>query len=374
MTTGESLYEDENDELDEDYLDPSFLHTAAELYNNPDLYYEMQSQIEAAHTHGHPTPHPPPGTPAAMALSASGGYPVGRSEEDGSYFYDSSGGASGASRMRTLSGSYNMPLSVARQQYQNQPPWSDDYAAMADVDERDESGALSPRQYALLMQSMQEPLAMYASTLDSSLKRHQSGANLYDADDDEEDDDDLGFEDGLSFSGAGRGQRWRQPMSPGFAQGGSATTTTTTTAASGTGGYHQLRPGEFEVDQMMLYSPGRYNPSPNFTYPSTSPGITANSTGYSGGSRPAGPGPSGREHSGGGGGDGHMIMMRTPVPPPNSSEGYDDELEMHPAAFMSSPMGYTADTGGGGGGQPIHRPVPPPSRNRHHRPPTRPGF
>ena len=49
--TGESLYEEENQEIDEDYLDPRYLHTAAELYDS-DLYYEMQSQLESAHGSG----------------------------------------------------------------------------------------------------------------------------------------------------------------------------------------------------------------------------------------------------------------------------------------------------------------------------------
>ncbi len=49
MMTGESLYEDSDEEIDEDYLDPRYLHTAAELYDNPELYYEMQSQLETSH-------------------------------------------------------------------------------------------------------------------------------------------------------------------------------------------------------------------------------------------------------------------------------------------------------------------------------------
>ena len=51
LMTGESLYEEENQEIDEDYLDPRYLHTAAELYDS-DLYYEMQSQLESAHGSG----------------------------------------------------------------------------------------------------------------------------------------------------------------------------------------------------------------------------------------------------------------------------------------------------------------------------------
>ena len=48
MMMGETLYEEE--EQDEDYLDPSYLHPTAELYDNPELYFEMQSQLEGAHS------------------------------------------------------------------------------------------------------------------------------------------------------------------------------------------------------------------------------------------------------------------------------------------------------------------------------------
>ena len=47
MMTGKTLYEDE--EVDEDYFDPSYLHMAAELYDNPDLFHELQSQLESTH-------------------------------------------------------------------------------------------------------------------------------------------------------------------------------------------------------------------------------------------------------------------------------------------------------------------------------------
>ena len=45
MITGETLCHDE--QADEDYLDPHYLHTAAELY-------EMQSQLEAGGYPYHP--------------------------------------------------------------------------------------------------------------------------------------------------------------------------------------------------------------------------------------------------------------------------------------------------------------------------------
>lgn len=328
---GESLYEEETDDLDEDYLDPSFLHTAAELYNNPDLYYEMQSQLESAHgghTHSH-APHPGQGAPVM------GGYPFG---EESDYYYDSMvGGGEGVSRARTFVG--------ANSSQRQQQPWNTEEFMMADhhdVDEIDQN-TLSPRQYALLMQSMQEPLAMYASTLDSSYQ---------------DDNDPEGYSEGLNFSGSM--QKRVYPMSPngqGFSMSGGmqnllqantgALTTTATTM------------GESLMDPMMLYSPGgRFNPSPTYTYPPPSS------------LRPD-------EH-------GAMIQMRSPVPPPqannSSSEGdpgamigpggYGDEpLEMHPASMMSATY-----PGAAGGGGPMHMPVPPPSRNRPYRPATRQGL
>ncbi len=48
IMTGQALYEEEEEE-DEDYLDPRYLHVAEELYEDPELYYEMQSQLESAH-------------------------------------------------------------------------------------------------------------------------------------------------------------------------------------------------------------------------------------------------------------------------------------------------------------------------------------
>ena len=326
MTTGESLYEEEADDLDEDYLDPSFLHTVAELYNNPDLYYEMQSQLEVANG-GHTHSHAPQGVMEGPGMS---GYPFG---EESDYYYDGMvGGGEGVSRTRNFIG-VNAGL-------RQQQPWNTEEFANHphDVDEIDEN-TLSPRQYALLMQSMQEPLAMYASTLDSSYQ----------------DDNDLeGYSDGLNFSESM--QRRAYPMSPNsqglsfsmsggyqnLLQASTGAPTTTTTI------------GESLMDPMMLYSPGgRFNPSPTYTYPPPS------------NLRPD-------EH-------GAMIQMRSPVPPPqanNSNEGpggYGDEsLEVHPASMISATY-----PGAAGGGPPMHMPVPPPpsSRNRQYsRPATRQGF
>ena len=47
MTTGESFFQ-EGDEADEGYLDPHYLHTAAELHTAADLY-DMQNQLDASH-------------------------------------------------------------------------------------------------------------------------------------------------------------------------------------------------------------------------------------------------------------------------------------------------------------------------------------
>lgn len=358
MTTGESLYEEEADDLDEDYLDPSFLHTAAELYNNPDLYYEMQSQLESAHGghthHGH-APHGP-GGPGGPGRGMSAGYPFG--QENDYYNYDGGNSSSGP---------------------RQQQPWSfgaDEFTNRHSDDEIDDN-TLSPRQYALLMQSMQEPLAMYASTLDSSYQ----------------DDNDIieGYGGELNFSGSMHQQQQRRayPMSPssqglslsmGSAGAGGyqnllqashgAPTTTTMTNSSVMGESLMVDPA------MMLYSPGgRFNPSPTFTYPPPS------------NLRPA------DEH-------GAMIHMRSPVPPPppqggnlSSSEGGgapgpgggygidESSLEVHPASMMSAT--YPGAAGGGGShGLPMHNinvimPVPPPqsSRNRQYsRSATRQGF
>jgi hypothetical protein len=363
MTTGESLYEEETDDLDEDYLDPSFLHTAAELYNNPDLYYEMQSQLEAAHGGGHT--HAPQGGGGSSTMGGPGwgmtGYPFG---EESDYYYDAmamgGGGGDGVLRARNFVGANS---SGPRQQQQ---PWNINTEEFAnchgDDDEIDES-TLSPRQYALLMQSMQEPLAMYASTLESSYQ----------------DDNDLeGYSDGLNFSGSMQ-QRRAYPMSPNsqglsFSMGGAiggyqnllqaghVAPTTTTTNNMG---------DSLMVDPMMLYSPGgggRFNPSPTYTYPPPS------------NLRPA------DEY-------GAMVQMRSPVPPSqanlSSSEGgpgamvgepggmgygdIDESLEVHPASMMSATY-----PGAAGGPPSMHvMPVPPPqsSRSRQYsRPATRQGF
>ena len=45
MVTGETLYQEV--EEPEDYLDPHYLHTAAELY-------EMQNQLDSSHGYHHP--------------------------------------------------------------------------------------------------------------------------------------------------------------------------------------------------------------------------------------------------------------------------------------------------------------------------------
>ena len=341
MTTGESLYEEETDDLDEDYLDPSFLHTAAELYNNPDLYYEMQSQLESAHG-GHTHSHAPQGGSMMGGPGMSAGYPFGGEESD--YFYDgmmlgASSVGEGVSRARTFIGAN----SGSRQQ-QHQPWNTEEFANHYNDDDENDENTLSPRQYALLMQSMQEPLAMYASTLDSSYR----------------DDDDLetgyGAGDGLNFSGSMQHHQQRRayPMSPN-GQGLNIRGATTTSASMGE---------SLMVDPMMLYSPGgRFNPSPTYTYPPpSSPGL-----------RPT------DEH-------GAMIQMRSPMPPPQANISIEggsgaygiDEIEsfeVHPASMMSA----TYPGAMGAGGPQMHQimPVPPPqsSRNRQYsRPPTRQGF
>lgn len=338
--TGESLYEEDTDELDEDYLDPSFLHTAAELYNNPDLYYEMQSQIEAAHMHGHGLIHPPSSSvPGTTMIMSPGSYPLGMKDN-----FDGNSG-DGASRTRTLSSSsYNGPLSASRQL----APWSEEFGTMDELDERDQD-TLSPRQHALLLQSMQEPLAMYASTLDSSSHGTylEAGGNVYDGDNEE-----LGFaEGGLGFGNGSNGgsnwQRWRNPASQSqdFAQSYQMQT--------GPGSSQTMNAmADFDVSKITLYSPGagRYNPSPTYNY--TASGSVRFTD----------------EHGG------NATMLLSPAPPPRSSEGtfdYGNELDdLHPAMVMSSSMGY----GAGPDGPQIHIPAPPPSRNRCYRPPTRPGF
>ena len=46
MMTGKALLKEED--LDEDYLDPRILHTAADLFDSPELYYNLQYQVENA--------------------------------------------------------------------------------------------------------------------------------------------------------------------------------------------------------------------------------------------------------------------------------------------------------------------------------------
>ena len=111
MMTGESLYEEENQEIDEDYLDPHYLHTAAELYDT-DLYYEMQSQLEGAHGTGVP-----------------GGYhmEIGRNVD--------------------IEDDVDFPgMGAAHGRYQ---------------DPGTEDSALASVQYPMLMGSVQDPLSMY---------------------------------------------------------------------------------------------------------------------------------------------------------------------------------------------------------------------
>jgi len=122
--TGETLYEEE--EQDEDYLDPSYLHTAAELYDNPELYFEMQSQWEGAHgPSGHAHMHSQYGNPIFTL-------------QDSALLSDN-----------FLELSYH----GARQ---DASPIPGNSAA--------ESLELSPRQYSMLLDSMQDPLAMHASS------------------------------------------------------------------------------------------------------------------------------------------------------------------------------------------------------------------
>lgn len=130
MMTGETLYEEE--EQDEDYLDPSYLHTAAELYDNPELYFEMQSQWEDAHgPSGHAHMHSQYGNPIFTL-------------QDSAFLSDSTDFATIKD-----TGSYH----GARHDVSPIPGSS---AA--------ESLELSPQQYSMLLNSMQDPLAMHTSS------------------------------------------------------------------------------------------------------------------------------------------------------------------------------------------------------------------
>ena len=322
MTTGESLFEEETDELDEDYLDPSYLHAAAELYDNPDLYYEMQSKLESAHGHTHS--HTPPRGPSGMR-----GYHF----EDESDYYCAGASGEYVSRARGFTDLRSGP----GQQHLH---WNED-----DADEN----ALSPGQYALLMQSMQEPLAMYASTLDSSYR-----------------DDALdleGYDEGPNFSMSMPIVRRLHPGSPNNPQGfttmsgsrlnqmASAGRVLTTAAAVGGGDSQTLLA---EHNNMMLYSPGgRFNPSPTFTYPP--PNLrTPNERGAG-------------------------TQTRSPVPLPSQKGSSTGEgagavgggyRDLHPASLMSA----TYPGAAGGVTQTAYMPAPPPSRNKPYRPATRQGF
>ena len=147
--TGETLYED--DEADEDYLDPRYLHTAAELlYDNPDLYYEMQSQIESAHSHGGTIPIPVQVEmePGLHVLAAEGydhyGNPIFTNEGPVSDYLTDDGYDYGKPS------TYGLHLATA--------PYGDGLSSSPNL-------RLSPEQYAMLMNSMQDPLAMYSSSL-----------------------------------------------------------------------------------------------------------------------------------------------------------------------------------------------------------------
>ena len=126
MMTGETLYEEE--EQDEDYLDPSYLHTAAELYDNPELYFEMQSQLEGAHS-GVPSGgdiNHLLGAHAPTDLYTNFGNPA-TSQDSGLQYYEAG---------RNIS---PVPDTTAVEMF-------------------------SPRQRSMLMNSMQDPLAMYTSS------------------------------------------------------------------------------------------------------------------------------------------------------------------------------------------------------------------
>ena len=146
MMTGETLYEDED--TDEDYLDPRYLHTAAELlYDNPDLYYEMQSQIESAHSHGGVVP-----------------IPVQVEMEPGLHMHV----ADGYDRYGNPIFADDWPASVAGGEDYGNPSTYGLYLTAAPHGEglsSSPSATLSPQQYAMLMNSMQDPLAMYSSSL-----------------------------------------------------------------------------------------------------------------------------------------------------------------------------------------------------------------
>ena len=129
--TGETLYEDMDDEnFDEDYLDPHYLHSAAELYNNPDMFYELQGQLESAH-----------GGPNTAGLQMD---PM-EAEFLRGLNYDP----------YNPSGTYDISPRPGEMYPDTQ----------LGIEHEDSEQTLSPQQYALLMNSMKEPLAMYTSSL-----------------------------------------------------------------------------------------------------------------------------------------------------------------------------------------------------------------
>ena len=128
--TGESLYEDDDQELDEDYLDPRYLHSAAELYDNPELFYEMQGQLESAHGEGRVND------------------PLGYELEIGRNYDNFDTDIDGDPALVGMGGAYR-PM-------HQMPGYEEDESI---------GQTLSPRQYAMLMNSMQDPLSMYASSL-----------------------------------------------------------------------------------------------------------------------------------------------------------------------------------------------------------------
>lgn len=127
MMTGETLYEEE--EADEDYLDPHFLHMAAELYENPELYYEMQSQLESAH-----------GGPAEASVHP----------------YMQYGNPLTSKGMFFSEPSFSEAL-----EYGDPSPYG---LSAASGLQFSDAQKLSPQQYAMLLNSMQDPLAMYSSS------------------------------------------------------------------------------------------------------------------------------------------------------------------------------------------------------------------
>ena len=176
MMTGETLYEEEDEEADSDYLDPRFLHTAAELYEDPELFYSMHGGgvTERATEAGRLT-----GSTEGYAMHSAAGGSGGFSETDG--FYSGaqelySGGhrdptppyplahdhrGDGGARMIPRSAEFGYGAA----EEQDSGLYCHPHEAGSYEAERREEDTLSPQQYAMLMKSMQEPLAMYSNTL-----------------------------------------------------------------------------------------------------------------------------------------------------------------------------------------------------------------